>query len=319
MSSGTLEGPVVGASAGSELTNAPTSEDVARALVAPLLVVTDGGRASAAALHVAGALAKRDDGLVEVLVVEQPLPVPATNGRGDGMTLGEGKPPERTALDRVRRQLCAILGARGWNFRVEFGRVGRTIANAAKGCGARLVVTGLRDDARHLLGSDTAIRVTSCARVPVLAVAASAQALPQRAVVAIDFSPASVSAAREVRDLLASPAILHLVHVRSALSPAPAGTNKWQSIYEADMSVHLGKLAKELSRAGLTVTGRTECGDTVESLLRFAKDVDADLIACGTHSFSALGQSTLGSVPTNLLRAAECSVLIAPSPIRPNE
>jgi nucleotide-binding universal stress UspA family protein len=313
MSSGILEARVVGASGSAELTNTPTTEVVARAMVAPLLVVTDGGKASAAALHVAGALAKRDGGLVEVLVVEEPLPVPATNGHGDGMTTWGGKPPERTALDRVRRQLCATLGTRGWNFRVEFGRVGRTIANAAKGCRARLVITGLRDDARHLLGSETAIRVTSSACVPVLAVAASARTLPQRAVVAIDFSPASLNAAREVRDLLASPAILHLVHVRSAPRPAPARTNKWHAIYEADMSVHLGKLAKELSRGGLTVTGRTECGDTSESLLRFAKDVDADLIVCGTHSFSTLGESTLGSVPTKLLREAECSVLIAPS------
>lgn len=281
-----------------------------------LLVATDGSRSSLAALRLGARLAARDDELVEALVVEEPLPLANAGVCIDGETLKQEPMPTTTDLGRIRQQLCYGLRTRRWNLHVEFGRAAPTIAVAGRAYGARLIVMGLsrHHPVRRALRSETPIRVLRHANVPVLAVAATARDLPRTAVVGVDFSPASLRAAREARDLLDRPGTLYLVHVGPALAGANcAQRGGWPAVYEAGVSLMLDKLAKELSDAGLTVIPRTETGSIAEGVLKAAHEVGAELIACGTHGFNAIERLLLGSVPTRILRGAGCSVLIAPT------
>ena len=283
-----------------------------------IVLATDGSSAALAALRLAASIANRDQCPVEALVVEDPFGAPTRGLAVDGETFCKKPGVTMANLGRVRQQLCSTLRARRWNFHVEFGRVGPTIADAATAYRARLIVLGLNryTALRRIFGSETSVRVLRHASVPVLAVPSEAPKLLRTAVAAIDFSPASLRAAAEARDLLAAQGSLHLVHVRPPTTDAVTSTG-WHAIYEAGMSDLLQKLTKQLSRDGITVTTHVESGNIAESVLRLARTVGADLVACGTHGFNAIERLILGSVPTDLLRSAECAVLVAPAPREP--
>ena len=118
--------------------------------------------------------------------------------------------------------------------------------------------------------------------------------------------------AKAARDLLARPATLHLIHVRPTLRTAVADIEGWDEIYDAGVTAKLDKLARDVSGNGVIAYGRIVSGKIAESLLRIAGDVRAGLIACGTDSLNTLERLILGRIPAQLLRGAECSVLVAP-------
>ena len=288
--------------------------DIDRQIAQPILVATDGGRAAGAALRVAAALAARDGRMVEAIVVDGALPsVPGVCIGAEALRLETV--PESTRLGRVRQQLCTILGEDSWKLHVEFGRLGPTIARVARDSRASLILMGLSRDglARRLLGNGAVARVLQSAQTAVLAVPATARALPHAAVAAIDFSPASVQAAREARDLLDRPGTLHLLNVR----PADAGTVSEiagsDAIYEAGVTMKLEQLAGELTTEGVRVVPRLESGTLIETLLRVASDVHAEVIACGARNPNVIERHLLGQVPIQLMLAGACSVLIAPN------
>lgn len=279
--------------------------------VAPILVAVDGSRASGAALHVAAALAARDCAPVEAVLLEGI--VPSAGASLGAETLRQESVPESTRLGRVRRQLCAILGTNTWTLHVEFGSFGPTVNHLARTTGASLIVLGLhRHRPARLLGSGAIARVLQSAQIPVLAVAPTARELPHVAVAAIDFSPASVHAARATRDLLARPGTLYLVHVRAAPSGDAAKVEGWDAVYGEGVSLELKRLASELALNDVTIVPRLAIGPLIETLGSTLRDVNAELIACGTHSLNAIDRIIVGSTPLELVRRAECSLLIAP-------
>ncbi|MFL5615246.1 MAG: universal stress protein [Gemmatimonadaceae bacterium] len=279
-----------------------------------ILVATDAGRASAAALRVASALSARDGLRVEAILVEEDLPALPDVCLG-ARALRLECLPESTRLGRVRRQLCTILEGSSWKLRVGFGRMGPTIARAARTSRASLILMGLSREglARRLLGTGAVGRILQLAQKPVLAVPSTGRVLPHAAVAAIDFSPASVRAAREARDLLARPGTLHLVHVRPAAAENAEGIASWDAIDDADATIKLRELACELSTDGVTVLPRMESGALIESLSRVMSETGAELIACGARNQTSIERHLLGYVPLQLVLNAECSILIAPA------
>ncbi|HEY7234006.1 MAG TPA: universal stress protein [Gemmatimonadaceae bacterium] len=292
------------------------SWDADRRVARPILVATDGGRAAAAALRVAAVRARRDHIDVEAVVVEGTLPsVPGVCITAEA--LRRESFPASTRLGRVCAQLSTILGGNSWKLRVEFGRFGPTVARAARGSRASLILMGLSREglARRLLGSGAVARVLQSAQIPVLAVPATARVLPHAAVAAIDFSPASLHAAREVRDHLARPGTLHIVHVlRPATVQVGADIGGWDAIYAAGASTKLAELARDLTTDGITVAPRIESGTVIDSLFRVATEVDAEVIACGARHRDAIERHLVGDVPLQLMLSGEYSVLIAPEP-----
>jgi nucleotide-binding universal stress UspA family protein len=53
-------------------------------------------------------------------------------------------------------------------------------------------------------------------------------------------------------------------------------------------------------------------GEVITSILQAVKDTNADLLAAGSHSQGVIDRLIIGSTTSQLLRAARCSVLVAP-------
>ncbi len=67
-----------------------------------------------------------------------------------------------------------------------------------------------------------------------------------------------------------------------------------------------------LAAHGVRAGSMDPLGEPAEGLVWAAKNVDADLIAVGTHSRGPLGRLVIGSVATAVLHNAPCSVLVVP-------
>jgi nucleotide-binding universal stress UspA family protein len=72
------------------------------------------------------------------------------------------------------------------------------------------------------------------------------------------------------------------------------------------------RLMPQLVRPGVKVTSEMKLGGILETVLRTIKDRKADIVAVGSHSQNVVDRLLLGSTAANLLRAAKCSVLVAP-------
>jgi nucleotide-binding universal stress UspA family protein len=73
------------------------------------------------------------------------------------------------------------------------------------------------------------------------------------------------------------------------------------------------EIAKRFRKEGLEATALLVHGPTVETILKEASDLDADIIVVGSHGRSAVFQLLLGSVSEGLLRKSRCPVLIVPT------
>lgn len=285
------------------------------AMDVPAVVVAIHGRKSAAAaLRVASELARRDGEPLEVLTIEEQL---ASGVKGfclDAASLNGDVVRDSGVLGSIRAQLLEVLGDEGWRLHVEFGRVAPAVARAAIEMQARIIVVGLGSGGptERVFGRETAARVLRYATVPVLAVHPTASGLPHRAAVALDFSEPSLRAARAVAALVEPPAVLYLLHVSSGADAAFPESEGWKKVFDAGVHATFERLERDLARRGLTVESRLLEGGVSETLARFARDEKLDVIAAGSHSHEIVDRLLLGSVPAQLLRGAECSVLVAP-------
>jgi nucleotide-binding universal stress UspA family protein len=65
----------------------------------------------------------------------------------------------------------------------------------------------------------------------------------------------------------------------------------------------------------IRVERRLEEGDAVETILRVAQELPADLIVMGTHGRTGLGRLLMGSVAEQIVRKASCPVLTVKTPL----
>ena len=191
--------------------------------------------------------------------------------------------------------------------------------------GASLLVigtTGMSGLAHLLLGS-TAERVVQHAPCPVLSVhAGDAEAVrPIRSILLpTDFSRDALSAAPIAVDVLGcSPdrlTLLHAFHLPveyTAYGAIPTGL-----AFEEDVGgvaeQRLEEVATELTRDGLTVDSVAREGYPPEVIVEVAREIDADVIAMGTHGRSGLTHLLLGSNAERVVQHASCPVLTVRHP-----
>ena len=250
--------------------------------LARILVAADGTPASRGALRVASLLARRDDAAVDVVSVLDRWGPPEPVHQYPSVTseLMAGR------LSGVLPEARAVLGdAPEWRVRIVDGAsVASTLASLAGSEGYDLIVVGTRRRwLDRLLRRSTAADVAHRVSVPVLVVPPSADALPTRAVVGVDGGPATRAAARAAMRLVDAPNGVHVVSLR----PAPGAT---APMHDADAA---------------------------HRLLSFADELDAGLIAVGSHRRDAsLGHRPRGGVGWRVLREARCAVLLAGEPER---
>ncbi|MDB4892509.1 MAG: putative universal stress protein [Gemmatimonadetes bacterium] len=276
-----------------------------------VLMATDGTERSDGALRVAAARARATGATLELMTVIQSEPVIAT----ENMYFGEVEGLRRWTMRRkeVEEQIARVLGPDViLSVTVLDGNAAFTISRVAIERRAALAVVGLgRHDMAHRIFSDeTALQLARIARVPVLAVPASAALPPQHAVVAIDFSDIATRAAQTAIAAVADDGIVELVHVLPTSQSLTLGAER---SYEDWATQQLGGVAARLIvPEGVTVKLAVMRGSPASQLLDYAKRVGADVISTGTHGRGFVARAIVGSVTAQLMRGATCSLLTVP-------
>lgn len=278
-----------------------------------VLIATDGSKPANAAMKLGRLMASKGAWTPEVVSVMLPLPVAV----GDLVLPAPSIQYETVVSDNVGESVRHQLQRYGdisWRLAMEFGRPIPTIARTAKERKAALIVLGLGQHGRlaRLLGAETVARVSRHTDIPVLAVHAATRKLPSVALAAVDFGESSVRAAREALALLEPPGRLHLVHVKWSYNTTSFADSEWERAYAAGADEEFARVRGLLgSRPGIEITTTLLTGGVVERLLVEAASIHADVLALGSRNQNAFDRLMIGSTPAQVLRAAECSVLIA--------
>lgn len=285
----------------------------------PILVAI-GPTGGAHTLRLAQAIAARHETPLVITSIVEPPPAYADHTSPLLLPmLVEQQVDERHASVYDRLQRIGIEGTPAIRVEVRYGETGVTLADVARETDARLVVMGIGPYAvRHrLLSSRTVWEMCHHATQPVLAVADQSRGLARTAVVAIDFSPESITAARAALALLADDATLHLVHAWRRVTTAfpSAALAQLNDRYAASLPDQFQRVRTALGPCGgVRVETHALEGAPAELVLAMARAERADLIVAGTHGRGMVARWLLGSTSSALLRAAECSVLLAPAP-----
>ncbi len=134
---------------------------------------------------------------------------------------------------------------------------------------------------------------------------------------ATDFSPASTAALRFASSLASDAgATLHVLHVGVSHADAFATTAPYgYTISEEVEKRERADRAQKLDSICPTVEG-VRCerhhleGHPAEEVLRFAEEEGVDLIVVGSHGRTGLSRMLMGSVAEEIVRRAECPVLV---------
>jgi nucleotide-binding universal stress UspA family protein len=284
---------------------------------APVVVATDGTTSADAAVRVGAQLVAHGRGTMHVVTVLPPAPLVAAD-YGVLLPPIETEQQRRDALvSRVRAQLRELHGADvDTPVEVRTGDPASRVAAYAREVGARAIVVGLghHDLLDRLFGGETALHILRQAPVPVLAVPAQAQALPARVIVAMDFSPTSVQAARAALATFPGISILYLAHVAPRLELQPEAYAAWMSDYQGGVEPAFQKVRAELDvPAHVTVETITLTGKPSRALLDFARSAHVDAIVTGSRGAGFVDRMLVGSTATGLVRGAQVMVLGVPS------
>lgn len=283
----------------------------------PILVATDGTASADAALRATAMLARHSEAGVVVLSVLQPLPIVAAD-YGMMIPPADSEDARRRHLNaRVKEQIAGIGTARrDWTIELRDGDPPHVIANVARDVNARMIVLGLghHDLLDRLFGSETALHALRLARVPVLAVPPNFTHLPRRAIVATDFSVASVRAARLALELVDTPRMVYLLHVAPRMELQPDAFAAWMALYGEGVGPAFDRITAELGLPEhVVVETVTRQGKPSREVLEFARSTQADLIVTGSRGAGLVDRLLVGSTATGLVRGAHCAVLAVPT------
>ena len=291
----------------------PVAERATAEITRRILVPTDGSKAASAALRIAALLGAQTGGTVSGVTVFESLPVFATGFVVDASAWATDPMLTESAVDRIKAQLRGVGGDR-WELHVEFGSPASEIVRTAKTTASTLIVIGLGRHAplARAFGAETTLRVMRHAEVPVLAVDRRARRLPHIAVVAADLGSGDVRIARAALALMERPAVIHLVHVRPEIELLPPNAAGWDRAYEQTAMSALEKVARQVEAADVTVLPRVVAGTVAQRITTYAYSHRAGLIAAGRHARGAVARLLIGSSATQIVRGADCSVLVVP-------
>lgn len=285
-----------------------------------VLVATDGKPGSLGALRLAATLERDVGAAVSVVRAIQPVPIYGpTSSPLHLMPVAPAIEEACRAAELETARLLASVGsaAPGWPSRLEIGSAPGTIVRVASEEDASLIVLGLgrHDRLDRWFGTETALRVVQMSHIPVLAVPGDAVGRrPRSAVVAVDFSDYSRRALEEAVRLCGPGVTLHVVYVLAVPEDLiDFGELRAIADYHERVKEELRAWTRSMKLEGeAEIVFHSLEGKIAEEVLRFADDLDADLIAAGSHGMGFLTRTIVGSVSTRLLRGALRPVLIVP-------
>jgi len=196
------------------------------------------------------------------------------------------------------------------------GPAAPTVTDVAREWSAYAIVvgTGQHGALGRLVYGERAVQIARMSEHPVVVVPPTAVAGPvAEAIVAVDFSPASQRAAQFAIGMLADEGRLTLVHVKSAVNLSEESAGWWDDAYERRAADLFRRFAASLRpERGITIATRMMHGEVAQALLALAHEMEAGLIACGGRRHSFIERMLLGSVSTELIRRADCTVVVQP-------
>jgi nucleotide-binding universal stress UspA family protein len=306
------------ASAYSTTVTATSSRETVGARHEPVLVALKPHDGHDAALAVAQWLAAEQERPLHAITVLEPNEMVAV-AAGVPVLPEHYHAEERAAIaELLEERLSRTAVGHGTARRVDVidGSAVHTVADVARERDAHAIVvgTGQHGALGRLVYGERAVQITRLSERPVIVVPPNAVAGPvSAAIVAVDFSPASQRAARYALDMLADRGRLTLVHVKSAVNLSEEGAGWWEEAYERRTADLFRRFSAPLrSERGITITAQMLHGDVAEALLGLAREEQVGLIACGGRKHSFIERVLLGSVSTEIIRHAECTVVVMP-------
>ena len=264
-------------------------------------------------------LAAREDRELRVVTVLEPH-VAVADAAGIPLMPREYFEEERTT---VALHLCHELQVRGTirdvsQIEVLEGSSLEPIMTCAREHTARVVVigSGRHDPLGRYVYGERALEILRIADRPVLVVPPRGIALSIRVgLVATDFSPASLRAARAMLPMLSHGGRLIIAHVKTEGTLGEKSAGHWRGNADArDRADHLAEFVRNVpSLPGITLESAfLRAADVASTLVDFAAALGVDLIACGRLGHSLMQRVFVGSVSSALVRHATCPLLVAP-------
>lgn len=283
----------------------------------PVVVTSRGDASSDGAIRVAMALAIEAACAIRLVAVLDPAPFVVAEF-GTIMDVPAEDSERRRRLDRgIAAQLRRIgIAPTAVAIDVRVGDPPTEIIRAAREAAARALVLGVshHDLLDRMLGIDTAVRVARAADVPVLVVPPASTGLPRSAVVAVDFSDASVRAARAAVELFPSLDALLLTHVTPHPEPTVDAGARFERRHLVDVEGAFDRFRGSVEVAPrVAVSRHIAHGNAARELVRTARERGAELIVAGSHGRRALQRIFVGSVASALLRSSPVPVLVLPA------
>lgn len=284
-----------------------------------LVALTDDDRAPAT-IEVAQSFADRKGGRPEVVyVIEVSAAVPEAAMVSVALEDSLREPGQRASQEAEMRALLHLDDddKSKWPFTIEVGNVASIVVQEARTREAGLILMGLNRHAAlgRVLGRDTVRQVMSHTHLPVLAVSDTLHGLPKRIVVAVDFSSASIRAARLARRVVDDSGELILLFIEPLLLAGNTESSEGlQLIRDHGVEAAFKELIAELNSEGSISISTTvlKGGKPSERILGFCEEVEPDLIAIGSQRRRLLDRLLLGSTAREVAADGRWSVLATP-------
>jgi nucleotide-binding universal stress UspA family protein len=286
-----------------------------------ILAAIKPNEANDAVLRMAEWLAEQEHQELQIVSVIENTPLISSFAAGVPVIPPFHDDEERRAIKRALRAGYERTGHRVSRFRVDVleGSAPVTIAEIARQREVRMVVVGkgTRGMLSHLVYGEQVMEIIGRSESPVLVVPPNPSIPIERAMVAFDFSMASMRAAVTAHELLGPGGRLTLVHVATPRRITGKRSHWWLRSIERRAREALGEFARALPpRPGVTVEMEKMHGEPVDVLTTYARSQGMQLLACGWHEHALLERMFGQSDTADLLHRAECAVLVAPEPRR---
>jgi nucleotide-binding universal stress UspA family protein len=308
----------------SAIDHAPRATDARTSF--PMLVALNDDACGDSAVALAQALVRERGADPTVLHVVE---VGAGIGVGVSMLVDAfERDPEFVSLHtgQLRRRFRGAAAFEQWPVTIRVGDASAGILEVARQLQPALIVMGLGRHGRvgRAVGDDATRDVMREGVAPVLALPPLAEPyrpstqLPGRVLVAMDFSAASMRAARLARRIMRDGGVLHLAHVRFPLLAEEGERYEGMHVvHTAGVEAAFEAAVRELSGGAVTVTTTVCDGDPATALLELAERVQPDLIAIGSQRHHWLERMLLGSVARAIADDGRWPVLVTPPQRRP--
>lgn len=281
-----------------------------------VLVATNGCGGSDGAVSIAIQLLEHSPARVGVIGVIDPAQL--STGKGSSASCSARAYAQSELMEQILVQLSRVApGSAGCSVEVLEGDPALVLSRLASQRNVRLIITGLghHDADEDRFGAEITLRTLGMAKVPVLAVPESSDRLPERALVATDFSEYSLNAAREALALFPSLTDVDFVHVVPATTVEMAAIHRWLTPSGRDPASRLDDVRRRIGAyAGVTYKTTALTGESAQEILRHARETGTDIIVAGSRGAGLAQRIIVGSTATQLLREAECAILAVPVP-----